>query len=365
MRSLPVALVLLLAPLPARAADDWVGLTVFSTKDRLPLRDAGGDAIGDFSYYGTVTRDLGEWVEVRHLVHPGPYVGRVKKSEVVKQADAEKFYSQKIKNDGKDTWAFRNRASARVMDRDYDGAIDDLSSAIALDPQASLYVERGRARKAKGDADGAIRDYTEALKQDSGYAVALNNRGVAWEAKGKDDEAVKDYTAAIAADRKYSTPFRNRALIHQRRGDFALAEKDLTAAVELDPDNPTTIDDLAWLLATCPDAPVRDGKRALKLSKKACEMTEYRNMLLVETLAAAYAESGNYEAAMETQKKVLADKEYMKKWEAGVRLKLKLYEDNKPYHTPPVKGKVPAPPVPPFPPTGIKPGANLPRSEQK
>ena len=119
MRSLPVALVLLLAPLPARAADDWVGLTVFSTKDRLPLRDASGDAIGDFSYYGTVTRDLGEWVEVRHLVHPGPYVGRVKKSEVVKQADAEKFYSQKIKNDGKDTWAFRNRASARVMDRDY------------------------------------------------------------------------------------------------------------------------------------------------------------------------------------------------------------------------------------------------------
>jgi len=356
-------LVLLLAPLPARS-DEWVGQTVFSTKDRLPLRDAKGNTIGDFSYSGTVTRELGEWIEVRHVVHPGPYVGQVKKSEVVKLADAEKFYSDLIRKDEKSTWAFRNRASVRVIEKDYDGAIDDLTEAIKVDPHQSLYVERGRAKRAKNDLDGAIRDYTEALKLDGNYAVALNNRGVVYEAKAKYDEALQDYTGAIKADPKYSTPYRNRGLIHQRRGNYALAAKDFADAVDLDPENPTTIDDLAWLLATCPDASVRDGKEALKLSKKACELTENRNMLLLETLAAAYAESGNFEAAMTTQKKVMDDKEYMKKYGDGVRFKLKLYEENKPYHTTPAKGTTTT--TPPTPGTKIASGgSNLPRSEQK
>jgi tetratricopeptide (TPR) repeat protein len=357
MHRFPFVVVLLLAPLPVQAADDWVGLTVFSTKDQLPLRDASGKNIGEFSYSGTVTRDLGEWIEIRHLVHPGPYVGRVKKTEVVKLADAEKFFSEKIKKDGKDTWAFRNRATARMTDKDYDGAIDDLTVALGVDPHQSLYVERGRAKRAKGDLDGAIKDYTEALRLEPGYSVALNNRGVVWEAKKKYDEAIKDYTDAIESDSKYATPYRNRGLIHQRRGDFALAAKDFTKAAELDPENPTTLDDLAWLLATCPESPVRDGKKAVTLAKKACLLTDHRNMLLVETLAAAYAESGNYEAAMETQKKILDDKEYMKLYGDSVRLKLKLYEDNKPYHTVPVKGSTPTPP--------IAKGSNLPRSEQK
>jgi tetratricopeptide (TPR) repeat protein len=360
MRRFPFVLVLVLAPLPVQAADDWVGLTVFSTKDQLPLRNASGDKIGEFSYSGTVTRDLGEWIEVRHVVHPGPYIGRVKKTEVVKLADAEKFFSEKIKKDGKDTWAFRNRATARLTDKDYDGAIDDLTAAIDADPHQSLYVERGRAKRAKGDLDGAIKDYTEALKLEPGYSVALNNRGVVWEAKMKYDEAIKDYTEAIKSDPKYSTPYRNRGLVHQRRGDYAMAAKDFTEAVDLDPDNPTTIDDLAWLLATCPEAPVRNGKKAVTLAKKACELTEHRNMLLVETLAAAYAETGDFEKAVETQKKVLDDKDYMKKWESGVKLKLKLYEENKPYHTSPIKGGTTI-----IPPLIVPKGANLPRSEQR
>ncbi len=87
---------------------------------------------------------------------------------------------------------------------------------------------------------------------------------------------------------------------------------------------------------------MRDGKKAITLAKKACGLTDYRNMLLVETLAAAYAESGDFEKAVETQKKVLNDDEYMKKWEAGVKQKLKLYEESKPYHTARSKAAPPA-----------------------
>ncbi len=113
MRRFPFVLVLLLAPLPAQAADDWVGLTVFSTKDRLPLRNASGDAIGEFP---SPARSRATWVigsRCGTVVHPGPYIGRVKKTDVVKLADAEKFFSEKIKASRKDTWAFRNRATCR------------------------------------------------------------------------------------------------------------------------------------------------------------------------------------------------------------------------------------------------------------
>ncbi|MBP3959042.1 tetratricopeptide repeat protein [Gemmata sp. G18] len=361
MRRFPLVLVLLgLAPVPARAgaADEWVGQTVFPIKDRLPLCDASGKAIGEFSYSGTVARELGEWLEIRHVIHPGPYVGRVKKAEVVRAAGAEKFFSEKIKADSKNTWAYRNRATVRVLNKDHDGAIDDLTAAIDLDPHFSLYVERGRARRAKGDPDGAVKDYDEALRLEPGYSVALNNRGVLWEAKGRLDAAIEDYTAAIKSDPKYSTPWRNRGLVYQRKGDYEQAARDFAEAGRLDPTSTLLMDDLAWLLATCPDGTVRNGKRALELAKRACELTGFNEPLLLETLAAACAETGDFAKATEYQKKVLTDKEYEKRFGAGTREKLKLYESEKAFRTIPPKGVAIKPPAPETP-------TSKPRSEQK
>jgi tetratricopeptide (TPR) repeat protein len=278
----------------------------------------------------------------------------------VKQNAAEKFFSDKLKNDPKDTWALRNRATVRVYDKDYEGAIDDLTDALSVDPHFSLYVERGRARRAKGDLDGAIKDYTEALRLEPGYSVAHNNRGIVWEAKGDFAKAIQDYTDAIKSDPKYSTPWRNRGLVHQRRGEYKLAAADFTEAAQLDPKNSVVLDDLAWILATCPDASVRNGKEALRLAKRACELTDNRDTLLLETLAAAYAETGDFVSAVDIQKKVLADKEYEKKYGVSARDKLKLYESNKPYRTIPPKGVS----IPPPPPPKKTFGSNRPRSEQ-
>jgi hypothetical protein len=60
------------------------------------------------------------------------------------------------------------------------------------------------------------------------------------------------------------------------------------------PDSPRMLDELAWLLATYPDADVRDGAEAVRLAERACKLTDRRVPAFLATLAAAYAETGDF-----------------------------------------------------------------------
>lgn len=60
------------------------------------------------------------------------------------------------------------------------------------------------------------------------------------------------------------------------------------------PDSPRMLDELAWLLATYPDSNVRDGAEAVRLAERACKLTDRRDAALLATLAAAYAETGDF-----------------------------------------------------------------------
>jgi tetratricopeptide (TPR) repeat protein len=64
------------------------------------------------------------------------------------------------------------------------------------------------------------------------------------------------------------------------------------------PDSPRMVDELAWLLATYPDSKSRDGTEAVRLAEHACDLTERRIPALLDTLAAAYAEAGNFPRAI-------------------------------------------------------------------
>jgi hypothetical protein len=63
---------------------------------------------------------------------------------------------------------------------------------------------------------------------------------------------------------------------------------------------------LAWLESTCPDWRVRNGAKALKNAIELCEVTEWRSYRVLETLAAAYAESGEYEEAVRAQTEAIS-----------------------------------------------------------
>jgi hypothetical protein len=69
------------------------------------------------------------------------------------------------------------------------------------------------------------------------------------------------------------------------------------------PDSPVALNNLACLLATAPDAALRNGPEAVRLAEKACAITAFKNPRVMCTLAAAYAEAGRFDEAVATAEK--------------------------------------------------------------
>ena len=89
------------------------------------------------------------------------------------------------------------------------------------------------------------------------------------------------------------------------------------------------LNNLAWVLATAPDETVRDGKRAVKLAKRAMRMAGPKAVFAADTLAAAFAESGDFDSATELQELVVKKSVYKNQKEAQERLEL--YEQGQAY----------------------------------
>jgi len=152
----------------------------------------------------------------------------------------------------------------------YDEAIKAFSTAIEIIPQDyQAYNYRGAARALKGDYDGAIADYNKAIEIRPRYAEAYNNRGFA----------------------------------RTQRGDLPNAIDDYDRALEINPFFVDAYNNKAWLLATCANQRFRNGEQAVRLAQKAVELKA--DISTLDTLAAAYAAAGNFDAAVDTQKKAI------------------------------------------------------------
>jgi tetratricopeptide (TPR) repeat protein len=110
-------------------------------------------------------------------------------------------------------------------------------------------------------------------------------------------KAIEIYEEVLAAEGDNFDALRGRGDALLSLGEHAAAIADYDAALKLDAENRSLLNNFAWVLATSPEDNLRDAERAKKLATKACELTEYKMPHILSTLAAAYAEAGDFENA--------------------------------------------------------------------
>jgi tetratricopeptide (TPR) repeat protein len=122
-------------------------------------------------------------------------------------------------------------------------------------------------------------------------------------------------------------------------GRYSRALASYEEALRLDPEDFDALNELAWHLATCPDAGIRDGRRAVELASRACQSDLGISAAYVDTLAAAHAEAGDFEAAAESERQAIAMLPQGDAESAPYRLRLEMYKAKKPYREVSMRGE--------------------------
>ena len=227
--------------------------------------------------------------------------------------------------------AYNIRGEVWVRIGDFNRAVEDLNEAIRLEPKlAGAYSNRGLVWGRKGEHDKAIADFNEAIRLDPKLAGAYFYRSGSWLYKGESDKALIDLNDAIQLDPKFSASYTTRGRIWFEKGDFDHAISDFKEAIRLDAGCVEGYNALGWLMATCPDEKYRDGKQAVEYAKKACDLTTgNERYILLDTLAAAYAEAGDFAHAVEMAE--MAVKSAREPQKAEFQSHLHLFKSGKPY----------------------------------
>jgi tetratricopeptide (TPR) repeat protein len=231
-----------------------------------------------------------------------------------------------------------------------DHAIMGYSETLLRKPRdASAHLHRGAAFARRGEWRQAVADFSAALELDPNNALVLYNRALAYSQMSSYDSALADFGQTMRFDPKNALVHFDRGLLYSQEGEHRLAAADFKQALLLeshdngtksanldyaklllrDPSHATAYHSLAWVWATSPDASVRDGQKALEYANKACELSGWKNANFLGTLAAGYAECGNFKEAVRWQNKALD----LSQGEdtAKLRSRVELYRAGRPY----------------------------------
>jgi tetratricopeptide (TPR) repeat protein len=267
---------------------------------------------------------------------------------------------------GADADTLLKRARAKVDSKDYDGAIADCNAAQNVDPkQAAIHRVRGDACRLKGEFDAAIAEYDLEIAGQGNHYEDYMHRGLAQKGKNDPAGAIESMGQAIQASPKRGEAYLQRALlfvltnneemaltdfenaaqrnpmlveIYLERGKIWAARRDLPRALadfinlaRSAPENPAGFKGRAWISATCPDSQLLKPKRAVRSATYACELSGWKDVDCLATLAAAHAANGSFDKALEVQDKAVGllvpDDARLEQF----RARSKLYRDGKPF----------------------------------
>ncbi|MGH7191983.1 MAG: tetratricopeptide repeat protein, partial [Candidatus Saccharimonadales bacterium] len=180
-----------------------------------------------------------------------------------------------------------------------------------------------------GKTKQTIRELAARAENDLNDAGVWTQLALLYSAQRRLGKAIEAFTAAIKADNTRPFLYRMRADAYLSVGEQKAALADYEAAMQLEPGDTGVLNNLAWLLATSPEENLRDGRRAIELATKAGELTHHQQAHILSTIAAAYAEAGDFDNARRwSEKAVELGDENLKE---QLRKELASYEDEKPW----------------------------------
>ncbi len=240
----------------------------------------------------------------------------------------------------KDPISLLQRSEIALSRGDIQAAKRDLKTAMGIAPQVAdaeqaivvrclIAVEEGRMADAINDMKTLVdRDPTSIVRQ-----LQLANLYLRDE---RPRQAIEILSAVLDRDPKNASVLRSRADALLSVGEHADAVADYERAAKVTQDDsvelPGILNNLAWVLATSPNDTLRDGKRAVEHGKRAAELTQFKEAHILSTLAAGYAEIGDFEKAIEWSSKAveLGESDENEQIEQ-LKEELESYRQNKPW----------------------------------
>ena len=202
--------------------------------------------------------------------------------------------------------ALHNRGVSYAMNNRLVEAAQDFSATIRLHPEyANAWFNRAEVFMRQGKTELAIENYSQAIALDNEDAGFYAGRGKAYRLQGKFTLAEADLDRAIDLDGRLTKAYLQRGELCLARGEYESAASDYRTAVRNDSRSPEAFRCVAWMMATCDDERFRDPKRSLQFAKKAIELNGGEDFRLLDTMAAAHANAGQFNYAVTEQQRAI------------------------------------------------------------
>jgi tetratricopeptide (TPR) repeat protein len=200
------------------------------------------------------------------------------------------------------------------------------NNALAENNYGSALFEAGRL-------DEAISHLNKALSIIPKMAEAEDNLGRVCLKQKKVSEAITHFKRVLQKGPAPAKTYANLGSAYIQVGQFDLAIENLNKAIELKPDNIDVLNKLAWLFAAVDNTSIHNTQKAVEFAQRGCELTGYKDPMLLDTLAVAYAAADRFDEAKATAEKALnIAKSSGKEDLAGkIQKRIKLYEAGQPY----------------------------------
>ncbi len=205
-----------------------------------------------------------------------------------------------------DADGYVDRSALYVRERRYDEALRDVSTGIKLEPNRYDFIlRRVGILQLMHRYDDAIGDCNRIIAMDSSAAEGFACRAQQETVKGDRARAIADLGELLKRAPNTQEALVTRADLELQTEQWGAARADLVALSSVNSVDAETADWCAFTLATSVHPELRDGRAAVALATRACEATQWNNVKYLETLAASYAESGEFAQAIRWQEQAI------------------------------------------------------------